>query len=587
MAQPFKHPQSGTYYIRRKVPAELQSILGREYKRSLRTKEPKEAKRIFAVAFEECERLFALTRAQVQGAQTLTQKDLRILAGRWFEGALAKAEATGDFSRYLAKGAPTRWEQGAHIEEFRPLEPFGRLIDEVDPEIVDEIILRHAKEALRDAGVPFPSKSEPLQRDLLDVFRDHWLRLSRLAAARVEGDWASKEVTIAAEPLSFEGSVGPSRAPVKGEVGVGREMRSKGLLEAFEAYAEDRFLTDGKTRAVARSVTSYRAIMVEFGELMGDIPLSGINREVVTQYRAMLVQLPRAGRGIRSLPALKKIEAADKEGLPRIGEATVRNKILALSSVLSFAVRMQWMPENPVTAGGAVKATKRAASRKQAAKQVRKHYEPAELAAIFTSPAFSDPAWRWPSADYGRAWYWLPILMYYTGARREEIAQLSVRDVCYGTGQIPYLNILNAETDEDNGRTVKTTSSRRAIPLHKDLERLGFFAYVQSLDSEGQLFPKLQPNPTGYFGANFGKRWAQYLRDSVKLTSPASPSHGFRHTFKTLSRLVGIPEDVGDAISGHAGHSRVARSYGVMPLARMAQELEKLPSAPLAALAGS
>ena len=587
MAQPFKHPQSGTYYIRRKVPAELQSILGREYKRSLRTKEPQAAKRAFVAAFEVSEQVFALARAQVLGAQILTHKDLHILAGRWLEKSLEKAEATGDFSRFLAMGARADWEQGDHYEEYRPLEPFGKLIDEIDPEIVDEIILRHAKDALRDAGIPFPVESDPLRRDLLSAFRDHWLRLSRLAAARVEGDWTSKEMTIAAEPLSFEGAGGSNRTLAKGAVKGGLETGSRGILEAFESYAEDRFLSDGRSRAVVKSVTAYRATMVEFVELMGDLPLNRINREVVGQYRALLTQLPRAGRGIRSMSAPKKIEAADKERLPRIGAATVRNKILALSSVLSFAVRMQWMPENPVIESGVVRAAKRTASRVGGARQARKHYEPAELATIFTSSAFSDPAWRWPSADYGQAWYWLPILMYYTGARREEIAQLLVRDVRYDTGQIAYLNILNAEADEDDGRTVKTAGSRRAIPLHRDLERLGFFAYVQSLDSDGQLFPKLKPNPSGYFGANFGKRWAQYLRDTVKLTSPANPSHGFRHTFKTLCRLVGIPEDVGDAISGHAGQSRVARSYGEMPLARMAQELEKLPSAPLAALAVS
>jgi hypothetical protein len=37
MAQPFKHPTTGIYYIRRKVPPDLREVLGREYKRSLNT----------------------------------------------------------------------------------------------------------------------------------------------------------------------------------------------------------------------------------------------------------------------------------------------------------------------------------------------------------------------------------------------------------------------------------------------------------------------------------------------------------------------------------------------------------------------
>src|SRR4051812_19705401 len=76
--------------------------------------------------------------------------------------------------------------------------------------------------------------------------------------------------------------------------------------------------------------------------------------------------------------------------------------------------------------------------------------------------------------------------------------------------------------------------------------------YRDSVPPDGQLFPLLKASPTGYYGANFGKRWAEYLRVTVGLKTTASPSHGFRHTFKTLCREFGIPEDVQDAITGHA-----------------------------------
>ncbi len=116
------------------------------------------------------------------------------------------------------------------------------------------------------------------------------------------------------------------------------------------------------------------------------------------------------------------------------------------------------------------------------------------------------------------------------------------------------------------------------IPLHVDLIDRGFLDYRDNVPADGQLFPLLKPNPTGYYGANFGKRWAEYLRVTVGLKTTASPSHGFRHTFKTLCRAAGIPEDVQDAITGHAGTARVSRGYGRMPLATMAAELRKFPT---------
>lgn len=571
MAQPVKHPASGIYLIRRKVPKDLQSALGHEYKRSLGTRDPGEAKRAFALAFEESEKVFALARAQAQGLQMLTARDLQILAGRWFDNALVEAEALGDFSGLLAEGPTIGWEQGDHTETYTPLVPVRQILDDHEPDLLDSTVLRHAREALRQEGIPFPAEGSKQRLQLLAVFREHVLRLSDLAALRAGGDWSAAMPSLGREVLSVEQSKLQSKP-------------QRRLLDAFDGYAQDRFLNDGKSREVVKSVKAFRACMVEFTELVGDLPLNEINREVVNRYRAEVVRLPRRGAGIRSMRAPAKIAKAEKDGLPRIGPATVRNKLRALSAVLTFALRMQYIVENPVVEGGIGRAATRAASRQSHVARSRNHYDTAELKTIFASPAFSDPEWRWPSADYGRAWYWLPLLMYYTGARREEIAQLWVRDVKLTEGEISHLNILNAEADEDEGRSVKTAGSRRLIPLHADLERLGFFEYVRSLDAGGQLFPKLKRTPAGYYGTNFGKRWAQYLKETVKLQSPANPSHGFRHTFKTLCRTVGIPEEVGDRITGHAGPSRGGRGYGEMPLPRMAQEIAKFPSAPLALL---
>src|SRR5439155_850133 len=142
---------------------------------------------------------------------------------------------------------------------------------------------------------------------------------------------------------------------------------------------------------------------------------------------------------------------------------------------------------------------------------------------------------------FGAAWYWLPLLMYYTGGRREELAQLLVSDIKQADG-IWCLSILATPDEDDGVRSVKTEGSRRMVPLHSDLATRGLVRYVESLPTGGQLFPLLKPDPKGYFGANFGKRWASYLRTTVRLDSPASPSHGFRHTFKTLCREVRIPE---------------------------------------------
>jgi hypothetical protein len=55
-----------------------------------------------------------------------------------------------------------------------------------------------------------------------------------------------------------------------------------------------------------------------------------------------------------------------------------------------------------------------------------------------------------------------------------------------------------------------------------------------------------------------------------------SPNHGWRHRFSSVSRFVGMPEDVRNIIQGHAG-AKVADRYGeTWPLVAL-REIEKLP----------
>jgi len=567
MAQPFRSI-TGIYQLRRKVPAELRPALGYEYKRSLKTRDPDEAKRRFAEEWSRSEAAFALARAQLQGVSVLGERDMQVLAARWLRASQEEMETSGNFTDYLVPGELTASGVGDEWQEAPPeWRTLAQALDEDPDWDVSERIMSFARSALAANGLPMPV--DPAQRvRLVEVFRDHAMRLSDLAWERHQGNWQAQAVVLDEAPLTVE-----APAP-KAAARTGRT-----LMSIYESYAEDKTLNDGDTRSVRKTLGAYRAIIEQFIELFGNLPVHEIDREKVREYRAALAQLPREGSGIRKLLAREAIAKAEAEGLPRLTAPTIRNKLRALSAVLSHGVRMGHLTENPVIAGGVGRAAAKAASKGAVRGGKRRDYTRDELAQIFRSPAFSEEGWTPPRADFGAAWYWLPLLMYYTGARREELAQLRVVDVktTEDLKPIAYLSILETE-DEDDDRGVKTIGSRRAIPLHQDLIARGFMEYVASLPEEGQLFPKLKPNPAGFYGANFGKRWASYLRGVVRLDSPASPSHGFRHAFKTLCREVGIPEDVHDAITGHTGASSVARGYGQMPLSRMAEELSKFPT---------
>lgn len=79
MSRPVKHPTTGVYLFRRRVPRHLQSLVGTaEVKRSLGTKDPNKAKRLYLETAEAVEREWAF----LQTAPTaLSHKEVMRLAG--------------------------------------------------------------------------------------------------------------------------------------------------------------------------------------------------------------------------------------------------------------------------------------------------------------------------------------------------------------------------------------------------------------------------------------------------------------------------------------------------------------------------
>jgi integrase len=105
-----------------------------------------------------------------------------------------------------------------------------------------------------------------------------------------------------------------------------------------------------------------------------------------------------------------------------------------------------------------------------------------QAASIFRTPPFNNCA-AWDRLDepgpdglhqlFHCALYFVPILIYYTGCRREELCGLTVDDVILDSGPTPYLHIA-----KNQRRRIKTPQSQRNVPLHAEVLRLNFVAYV-------------------------------------------------------------------------------------------------------------
>lgn len=83
MSRPHKHPRTGIYWFRKRVPADLVERVGRkEVTQSLDTRDPAEAKRLFSEVLKEHEARWAVMRS---GSRTLTEHEAHGPAAVFYE----------------------------------------------------------------------------------------------------------------------------------------------------------------------------------------------------------------------------------------------------------------------------------------------------------------------------------------------------------------------------------------------------------------------------------------------------------------------------------------------------------------------
>jgi integrase len=172
--------------------------------------------------------------------------------------------------------------------------------------------------------------------------------------------------------------------------------------------------------------------------------------------------------------------------------------------------------------------------------------------------------------------YFVLLIVWYTGMRREEVCKLLVTDVQCDAG-FWYINIRNS----DAGR-VKNANSVRLIALAEDLIRLGFVQYVEAIRAAGHdaVFPELVAERDGTKkGDVFYRVWWIYIAPLLTGLKRGQALHAARHSFDTeLKELEVFPEHREDAL-GHAGNHGEGRRYSkAARLKKLKKLVDQVPS---------
>ena len=172
------------------------------------------------------------------------------------------------------------------------------------------------------------------------------------------------------------------------------------------------------------------------------------------------------------------------------------------------------------------------------------------------------------------AWYWVPLIAWYSGMRRDEICGMEVGDVVEEDG-VWLFHIRDNDT-----RRIKTISSERKLPVADELCRLGLPDYVAALRGAGEilLFPELaSESGIGTMGDAYYKRIWVKIAKALPFVSGGQGIHAFRHTAINSLKGAKISEAVAADFAGHSVGGETGGRYSKDHIPLLKEAVDAIP----------
>ncbi|MEH6463742.1 MAG: tyrosine-type recombinase/integrase [Shewanella psychromarinicola] len=196
----------------------------------------------------------------------------------------------------------------------------------------------------------------------------------------------------------------------------------------------------------------------------------------------------------------------------------------------------------------------------------RQRWQPEQLKHVLQSQDFIDK-----HPDFK----WITLLMLYHGLRPSEACQLHSNDITVIDG----ISVIHV-TNEGMSQQLKTTQSKRTVPLHQKLIELGFIDFVQTITDRtsksyhiknsplksGQLTScplfHYQPSSDGVWSHKFCREFGKLLDQLHFVAGKRPTAYSFRHTFIDELKQLQIEESMVAQIVGHVYHNITYGRYG-------------------------
>ena len=505
---PFLMRRGAIYYLRVRVPDDLVNLVGvREVRRSLGPLRFHDARQIAARTGSQLKGAFVMMR----NAENLTKSDVRNLIRDCFAG-LAEDRDRGFEPVSTEPDLEVLDQEGMASDQIRSLS------NQLSAGQFEAETIAAAKHMAATHKVDLDTASDERLKVIVEGVVRAMVEAERLYMFRL-GDRLAHYTP--ADPV-FAGE---------------HRDKDKGIGLTVDELIEE-YCRHKKSEWTAKTLATHRPKLKLLSDFIGgDRRADTVTRDDLRPYPDALLRL-RKNYHLSTGQTIQSFQTSAEHA--RIQPSTATTILARTTALFRWAYKKGYIGSNP--AEGLSIAVPKA----KKGHRSRRPFTKEELTTLFSAPLFTGSVSRFRRFEPGEvehrdAYFFVPVLAYYTGARLGELIQLHFSD-CVLDGPTPHISI-NEDTDakhgEDNYKHVKSDAGVRRIALHPDVMALGFGEFVKQqrkmAGSPKRVFHRIKFGADGQPSTVFSKWFGRFL-DKVGLDDSGLVFHSFRHSAEDYLR---------------------------------------------------
>ncbi|MDH5723275.1 MAG: site-specific integrase [Alphaproteobacteria bacterium] len=559
MIEPHLQLRGNTYYFRIAIPKNLAPIVGfTEYKKSLRTKDYMVARRKSRIMSHVAEELFEIIQEMTK---TKAQDEIQQVARNHFEKCLLDASEELIFERDIVRDDPVEGGFNPQIlirlteksnnrlmllKQSKTQHTYGPEQEKVANDLIKakQIDIGNAQEkyhALCHAILRAQHEAERIRYAYLSgneqdgMITDPYFKDCKNFFETPDANlfFANEDHPYYTDPTKLT------------------------LREAVEKYLSFE-IKNGITERNLKSKTAYLERMLEF---LGDsTPLSSIQPQPHgANLRDMVFRLPKNYIQKYKNKGIELHKALESDNNDKIEKKTQGLYWGAYCSFFKWLKNDKLIHSNPLE-------DLNFKYKKKNVRGDRLPFSKEQLETLFTSAIYKGrkneikELWKQGELMFKDGYFWLPLIGLFTGMRLGEILQLLPEDIKQDEKSTWYFDV----NDNDERKHLKTENSKRKIPIHPELLKMGFIEYCKKREDICKRHNRflLEDNITYQKNdmiKNYSRQFSTYLKKH-DIKDKKIVFHSFRHNFVDQIRHIPfITDEIMDALDGR--EAGTAKSY--------------------------